>query len=224
MAVTDDSGIYSKSNSDNLKVVINAKPIADAGPDRLVIPEEIIPFNAQNSFDSDGKIVNWHWDFGNSDSSDKEKPFYAFKQPGVYRVKLRVGDDTGHSEAIGFDEAIITVNAPPIARAGVDIHTIPNKLVKLDAAASYDPDGKIISYQWIFSDGKVAKTRKVKRSFAKSGIYTAQLQITDNSGASNSIAEDSLTIYVNHQPIARIGKETDSFMLTNAHNSTHKSG
>jgi PKD repeat protein len=209
LTVTDDSGIFSKSNSDKLKVIINAKPIADAGPDRLVVPKEIIPFNAKNSFDSDGKIVSWHWDFGNGDSSDKENPFYAFKQPGVYRVKLRVGDDTSHSEAIGFDETIVTVNAPPIARAGVDIHTIPNELVELDAINSYDPDGKIKSYQWIFSDGEAAaNTRKIKRSFARSGIYTAQLQITDNSGASNSIAEDSLIIHVNHQPVARIGKET----------------
>ncbi len=208
LTVTDDSGTSSQYHSDSLEVTINAKPVADAGPDRLVIPEEIIPFNAQSSFDGDGKIVNWHWDFGNGDSSDKENPFYAFKQPGVYRVQLRVADDTGHSQAISFDEAIITVNALPIARAGVDIHTVPNELVELDAVGSYDPDGKIKSYQWFFSDGESsANTRKIKRSFTKPGIYTAKLQITDNSGASNSQAEDSLTIYVNHQPVAQIGKE-----------------
>ncbi|MCP4696699.1 MAG: PKD domain-containing protein [Gammaproteobacteria bacterium] len=211
LTVTDDSGTSSQYDSDSLEVIINAKPVADAGPDRLAIADEIIDFNAQGAFDGDGKITRWQWDFGTGDSSTEKNPRYAFKHPGVYRVLLQVADETGHPRAIAFDEAIVTVNAPPVARAGADIHAAPNQPVWLDGSASYDADGKIKTYQWLFSDGKTtAGKARIKRRFAVPGIYTALLQITDNSGAANAQAEDSLSIYINHPPAAKISAKSHS--------------
>lgn len=63
--------------------------------------------------------------------------------------------------------------------------------IKFDATDSYDSDGRIISYQWIFGDGNTAEGEIVKHSYNFDNnlkinyplIYTYSLLIVDNKGA-----------------------------------------
>jgi PKD repeat protein len=58
--------------------------------------------------------------------------------------------------------------------------------VNFDASASYDPDGTIARYDWIFGDGNADAGKTVTHTFATPGTYTNTLTVVDNVGAANS--------------------------------------
>ena len=57
-----DAGAIGKS-SDAMQVVVNAAPIADAGPDLVGAPGQELTFAAQGSIDPDGDVAEYLWSF-----------------------------------------------------------------------------------------------------------------------------------------------------------------
>ncbi len=56
---------------------------------------ESVAFDGASSFDPDGKIVEWRWDFGDGTTGEGEYVSHAFSTPGDYVVTLTVVDDSG---------------------------------------------------------------------------------------------------------------------------------
>lgn len=52
---------------------------------------------------------------------------------------------------------------------------------------SYDPEGTITGWFWIFGDGNSSTTRNPTHTYTTSGQYTVTLQVTDSKGLTNSI-------------------------------------
>ncbi|MCF8413523.1 MAG: PKD domain-containing protein, partial [Melioribacteraceae bacterium] len=211
LIVTDNSGTKNNRSTDQLKVIVNQKPIADAGPDRTVVPNQKVQFDGSNSFDPDGEIVKYVWDFGDGNTAEGKIVEHLYENSGSYSVTLRVEDNTGHESAYDFDESALVVNKAPIADAGLDIVTYPGKEVLLTGVNSKDEDGSIVSYSWTISGfNETHNQRDVKRSFEKSGVYKATLTVKDNSGLSNSISTDFVLIRVNETPVADAGENIKS--------------
>ena len=65
---------------------------------------------------------------------------------------------------------------------------VVNQSVTFDASSSYDPDGKIIAYEWDFGDGNITNTTEevIKHSYSEAGSYEVVLTVTDDKGAKNS--------------------------------------
>ena len=85
------------------------------------------------------------------------------------------------------------VNQSPVALAGADrTIKLPEDQIQLDGSASYDPDGKIVSYEWSKLDGPDGSTfleKNTKRPTVKGlreGQYTFRLQVTDDKGKSSA--------------------------------------
>jgi len=215
LTVTDDTNTKNNKNSIAIKVVVNEKPIADAGPDQIAAINQEISLNAGKSFDPDGQVGSYSWDFGDGSGAEGKSATHRYARPGIYTAKLTVEDNTGQSSAVDFDEAIITVNAPPVAMAGNEVIAAPNQKISFEAKGSYDLDGKIVSYRWDFSDGKAGvETEQTSRAFSAPGVYSATLTVKDNSGAANATARDTISIRINNAPIAKAGK--DIFTCQNA--------
>ncbi len=211
LTVTDDSGTIRNSASDTLHVLVNQAPVADAGPDQLAAPGQVLTFDGSASQDPDGDIVAWSWSFGDGTSADGQRVRHSYAKSGVYQVQLTVRDNTGQPNAIGFDQARVTVNAPPVAKAGPDLLAAPGDKVTLDGSSSFDEDGKITSWRWDFSDrSDPVEGRTVTRTYAAPGVYAARLTVTDDSGAINGVAQDEVAIRINHQPVANAGKDITS--------------
>jgi PKD repeat protein len=133
---------------------------------------------------------------------------HGYAKPGIYTARLTVQDNTGQPNAVDFDEAIITVNAPPVARAGNHVIAAPNQKISFDGKGSFDLDGKIILQRWDFSDGKAGvEAAQTSRTFSAPGVYSATLTVKDNSGAANATARDTIFIRINNPPIAKAGKD-----------------
>jgi PKD repeat protein len=64
-------------------------------------------------------------------------------------------------------------------------------VVNLDAAASFDSDGSIVSYAWNFGDGSQGSGVTASHTYTTPGTYTALLTVTDNAGLT---ASKSVTI------------------------------
>ncbi|MGD9999425.1 MAG: PKD domain-containing protein [Ilumatobacteraceae bacterium] len=57
----------------------------------------------------------------------------------------------------------------------------------LDASASSDSDGTIVSYAWDFGDGTTGTGQIATHAYAEAGSYTVKLTVTDDKGATASI-------------------------------------
>ena len=207
VTVTDNSGTKNNQASDEIKVVVNEKPLADAGPDQTGAINQEILFDGSGSRDLDGKISDYSWDFGDGQSATGMRVAHTYKRSGKMTARLAVKDNTGQERAVDFDDAIVTINARPVALAGHDRILEPGGLSLFDGSASYDADPDSLGYLWQFSDGlQETAASRVRRSFATPGIYTAILNINDRSGTANATAADTVVIRVNAAPIANAGK------------------
>ena len=54
--------------------------------------------------------------------------------------------------------------------------------VVLDGSRSWSASGKIVSYEWKYSDGRTATGATVERTWTKPGVYSEVLKITDGDG------------------------------------------
>jgi len=65
---------------------------------------------------------------------------------------------------------------------------VVNQSVTFDASSSYDPDGKIMNYEWDFGDGNITNTTHeiINHSYSEAGSYNVTLTVTDDEGAKNS--------------------------------------
>ncbi len=214
LVVRDDSGAPLNADRDTMAVFINASPIADAGPARIVAPGEEFVLSGGASVDPDGGIAEYVWDFPDGSSVRGQRAAYAIPEPGLYRIRLRVSDDFDGRPASDEAEVLVTVNAAPVAEAGPDRMLAPGGSLTLDAGQSYDPDGSLVSYRWEFDDlGAPLEGARVERAYMTPGIWSAQLVVSDDSGVVNSTAVDSLSIRVNSAPVADAGAVIDSDRL-----------
>jgi PKD repeat protein len=158
-----------------------------------------VAFDASASFDPDGTIQAYQWDFGDNTTSEGLKVMHAFNLSGSYPVTLTVFDNDGlngsvtHTVEIG---AVPFVNFT-FSRAG-ESELDP---VTFNASLSYDPDGIIVSYIWLFGDEtNQTETNEttITHQYIFRGVYTANLTIIDNEGLHNS---STVTITVGRRPI-----------------------
>ena len=78
-------------------------PVADIYVPSNVSVNQTIVFDASGSFDEDGVIVSYYWDFGDGENGSGISPSHVYKDPGQYNVTLVVTDNNG----ITYSKSII---------------------------------------------------------------------------------------------------------------------
>ncbi|MCK5561309.1 MAG: PKD domain-containing protein, partial [Thermoplasmata archaeon] len=198
--VTRTNGIVSM-------VLINQRPIAYAGNNLVVKTFDEIVFDGSGSYDSDGSIVNFTWDFGDSKSGYGKITTHSYSNDGIYTANLSVKDD---KDLIGYHEIFVTVlNRLPEAKLEVDFTDVKtNENVTFDASKSSDLDGTVSDYYYDFGDGSNSgwvQTSAVSHKYSYgTATYKAKLQVKDDDGAiSSNIAELEITVN-NREPISEL--------------------
>ncbi|MCX6566534.1 MAG: PKD domain-containing protein [Candidatus Aminicenantes bacterium] len=144
-----------------------------------------VNFDASASYDSDGTIAQFDWMFSDGKTASGKKVTHKFATPGTYTTTLTVTDNQGATNS--KSKTIEVINLNPVAGFSFLPPTGSAPLtVNFDASASYDPDGTIARYSWIFGDGNTALGKAVTHEFATPGTYTITLTVTDNFGKTNS--------------------------------------
>jgi hypothetical protein len=71
----------------------NCPPVADCGGFYEAGVNEEIIFDASKSFDAEGEIISYSWDFGDGNIVEGISPTYDYDEPGFYEVVLTVCDN-----------------------------------------------------------------------------------------------------------------------------------
>ena len=186
LKVIDSKSEYTFSNDLEIHV-INRPPVAIIDTDLPqsemlhVNTSEVVTFNAFNSYDLDGMISSYYWDFGDTGSDFGLEVNHSYSDDGSYIVKLQLLDDD-----YGFDEDNITIlvnNRDPVAVAEVDNDVVmTNEILTFNAGNSYDDDGGIVSYHWDFGDGNTSNFKSPQHKYLDNANYTVSLKVTDDDG------------------------------------------
>jgi PKD repeat protein/photosystem II stability/assembly factor-like uncharacterized protein len=173
-------------------------PVADAGGPYLGFVNQTVVFNASDSYDSDGIIINYSWNFGDEMTGDGVTSTHIYSTAGNYTVTLTLMDDDRLTELniatmrvlnrIPFADFVYSPNEP----------TIKDTIILLDSSEA--PYGSIISWYWEFGDGSSSVEQNPIHKYSNKGDYSINLTVTDNDGVKKTRIH-ILTI-VNAQPTA----------------------
>jgi len=177
-------------------------PVADAGGPYYGVVGQPIQFDASGSYDPDGYIVKYEWNFGviwlENDTATGVNPTYTYTSippSGYYDVVLTVTDNDGYT-ATDVTRAYISespTNKPPVANfVWYPASPLVDEIILFNASSSYDLDGNIVGYNWNFGDGTTVAGPKatVTHSYGRAGTYTVTLEVVDNLGASSVIRKN----------------------------------
>jgi PKD repeat protein len=198
LTVTDDRGATATQTLDiEVSEDSNIAPGADfvADPVTGTAPLQV-SFDGSASADVDGTIASYAWNFGNGQNATGVIPPSAtYTFPGTYVATLTVTDNKG---AIGTATQTITVLPPPNQSPTGSITATPTTgsaplLVQLSSAGSVDPDGAITGYSWNFGNGTTSTSPNPSAIYNTAGVFTVQLTVTDNQGAT-SVRSQTITV------------------------------
>lgn len=86
---------------------VNVKPVAAFKTSEVSIQEGQSVAFTDVSFDQDGRVSKWSWNFGNNMTSEEQSPIIQYSVPGEYLVTLSVWDDLGMQNANTFTKTIV---------------------------------------------------------------------------------------------------------------------
>lgn len=159
---------------------------------------ESVTFDASESFDPDGIIVSYLWDFDGDGTVDLEGPDatadYAYESAGSFEAFVSVIDD--QSETSTRSRSVV-VNAAPVVQFQISDFE-PDELESvLFTDLSIDTDGTIVSWLWEFGDGETSEENLPEHVYQTSGTVVVSLSVTDQLGATGTA---DATIHIGNLP------------------------
>jgi len=118
------------------------------------VPEGFDASTGIGSYDPDGTIDSWNWDFGDGNTGSGEIVWYAYHASGTYNVTLTVTDNEDHTntakkEITVFGHDIAVTNVQPNQTYVLQNNTISIKVkVKNKAPVREDPIQVIAYYNY----------------------------------------------------------------------------
>jgi hypothetical protein len=218
LTATDNSGATGTSTV-NVTVaaapVANIAPTADAGADKSVtLPTNTVALSG-TAADPDGSISKVNWAQTNGPNTALLSAATALATnvsncvQGTYTFRLTVTDNKGATAASDINVAVVAAgaNIPPVAKSGGNLSTtLPDNTVTLNGSGT-DADGSVDKYDWIQLTGPNTATIDINNAATTAvaglieGVYTFQLTVTDNNGAT---AKSSATVTVIAAPVANV--------------------
>jgi len=123
------------------QVIVNQPPVAsfDVNPPSYVVPSKKyvganLTFNASMSYDPDGIMLSYTWDFGDGTVRTEDVPitYHFYVEEGPYTVTLTVTDDDGATATSSQD---------------IDIHPPQWELfIEIDFMVNHEPTPEVLTY------------------------------------------------------------------------------
>jgi PKD repeat protein len=145
---------------------------------------EPVFFDASASYDVDGWVYSYTWNFGDGNVTEISGPeiVHFYLHQGEFNVSLSVMDNLG---AVNSTSAGLFVRAHIFASFS---YTPPvphvHELVTFDASNSSTTDGSIVSYAWDFGEGNRSVENKplAVHSYNEAGAFNVTLNVTSSGG------------------------------------------
>ena len=212
LTVTDNTDLKNNTDRDTIEVVVNAPPSPQIDVIRPACPGIEARFSGASSSDPDGAVSGFRWVFGDGAAATGPEVGHVYSQSGIFPLSLVVDDGSGVNNSLAELAILLPVNNAPVPIAGPNLLACPGENVAFDASASLDPDGQLVSYLWHFGNEIQTAGQQVEHSFDSPGTYTVTLEVTDNSGSTCGVQQDTTLVRVNSPPIARAGPDRKAFV------------
>ena len=187
---------------------LNQYPIAIiTAPEIAYVNETIILFS-NYSYDNDGYLIGYRWDFENDGVYDTdwiEDTYFIHKysKPDKYTIQLQVKDNNDDITTVSHNITIIEIKQDlhfPIPIINGPYSGYTNENITFNSDSSYDPDGRIINYTWYFGDGNISYLKNPSHIYGEPGDYQVLLKITDNDNLSNATITKAVIIEKEIEP------------------------
>jgi PKD repeat protein len=156
-----------------------------------------VQFDGTLSSDPDGSIRRYRWEFGDGGDAKGAMAQHTYSASGTYEATLTVTDSRGARATASVSIVVRTSNGLPIAAFSISPSpALPRQPIGFDAAASYDPDGSIVSYEWNFGDGTIGSGVQTVHWYEEIGTYTVTLIVTDDDGGARSTTAEAEVAFV----------------------------
>jgi large repetitive protein len=209
LTVIDDDGAV---DTQQIAIVVtDAPPIAQASvSNESPLPGNAVIFNGTGSYDLQGDIVAYQWEFGDGTLGTGQTAEHTYTEGGYYVVTLTVTDESGEmaqthlginvqpgQSSCGDDSgscgdikplAIITSRFFSCTASGQ-----VGEAITLDGLASRPAVGDIVSYHWDFGDGSTGSGASVSHVYTSAWTYVITLTIVDEGGGTDT-ATGSISI------------------------------
>lgn len=106
---------YFNSSAPIVHEVDNFIPVAVPGDDRSTRAGRDVIFDGKRSWDADGTISSWVWDFGDGSNASGNRVTHKYAAEGEYTVTLEVKDNQGTA---GTKTLTVSVTKPPTINVG----------------------------------------------------------------------------------------------------------
>lgn len=208
LTVVDNDGA-STSASQQVTVVANQAPVPVIA---VTCTDLSCNFDASGSYDPDGTIASVEWALGDQTSSTELALSHSYAAAGSYVATLTVTDNMGLSATATTDVEVQAPNQLPVASF---THNAVGLQLSVDASASSDPDGDLLSYSWDFGDGSpAATTASLVHEYAEPGSYLVTLTVTDDrGGAASTTAEVTIEDQGNQPPAASFTVDVQDLLV-----------
>jgi PKD repeat protein/5-hydroxyisourate hydrolase-like protein (transthyretin family) len=168
------------------------------------VTDEQVTFDASQSTDPDGQIVDYQWTI-NGDTRSGETTTYTFTQADTYTVALTVEDDDGATDTTTQTITVGDANQAPNASFTISPdNPITGEFITF-TDTSTDEDGMIEANQWELTgpntDNTYANTTSLSLGLDEPGQYTMELLVEDDDGATDT-ATQSFTVTEAQPPTA----------------------
>jgi chitinase len=217
LTVIDDEGAV---DTEQVAIVVtDAPPIARASVNnKAPLPGVAVIFAATGSYDLQGEIVSYDWEFGDGQTGTGETVQHTYIQGNYYVVTLTVTDETGlmaqthlgmnvqpgQSNCGGDDSSACGGDIKPLAIITSKYFSCTSngevgEAITLDGSASRPAEGEMVSYHWDFGDGSTGTGAAVSHVYSKSWTYIITLTVVDEGGgvgtATGSISIGNASCY-----------------------------
>ena len=220
---TNETFYFITKNSPPPKPKTNTRPVAIIEGGNSGFPGESIEFDGSNSYDHDGTISSYSWNFGDGTSAQGATVSHSYTNTGTYTVSLTVTDNKGKTDSTSTTVSIIKPNYPPELSLSLD--SSPGELIISLTVFVSDEDGDPVSCSINWGDGSsptsfVGNNDQYTFSHAFMAYGSYDLFVTGNDGTVESSASTSLTIsdeghnYTNQsfQGFSQFVNNKDSFL------------
>jgi len=170
-------------------------------PNGAILTAALVSFDGTSSYDLDGTIVGYAWDFGDGSTGSGAAPTHSYSVAGSYAAKLNVTDNSGSTQV--STQTVTITDRPPTVTLTQSVTTATSGQAVIITISASDPDGTIANATINWGDGtrdSITGTPTTDShayalaNGAPSVIYTVTVTIYDNSGSTSSTTSKPITV------------------------------
>ncbi|MGQ9566079.1 MAG: PKD domain-containing protein [Candidatus Bathyarchaeales archaeon] len=181
------------------------KAIFTFSPSPSLVTGQVVTFDASYSYDGDGTITSYFWEFGDGHTASGKTVSHAYLVEGAYMVTLQVVDDKGYisksqpkyiyvSSIARTTKFTVSPN-PNTIETGWEANAFVNKPLTFDSSMFNTATGFLADRLWDFGDGSAPLNGfTVSYAYQASGEYVVSLTITDV-GYNTFTLTERITVY-----------------------------